>query len=77
MRGAISVYLVAHREHRYSFKNPNSDPSKWLTGEQLAGVYNELVEKYDIVSIEDPFDQDDWEAWSHLTKSTKIQIVGG
>ncbi|GAA5836768.1 hypothetical protein JCM5353_006893 [Sporobolomyces roseus] len=58
------------------FKNPNSDSSKWLTGEQLAGVYNELVEKYDIVSIEDPFDQDDWEAWTHLTQNTKIQIVG-
>ncbi|GAA5914953.1 uncharacterized protein JCM6883_001773 [Sporobolomyces salmoneus] len=58
------------------FKNPNSDSSKWLTGEQLAQVYNELVEKYDIVSIEDPFDQDDWEAWTHLTQNTKIQIVG-
>ncbi|BGP38676.1 phosphopyruvate hydratase [Rhodotorula kratochvilovae] len=58
------------------FKNPNSDPSKWLTGKELAEVYNSLVEKYDIVSIEDPFDQDDWEAWTHLTQNTKIQIVG-
>ncbi|GAA5851054.1 hypothetical protein JCM9279_005271 [Rhodotorula babjevae] len=58
------------------FKNPNSDSSKWLTGKQLAEFYNQLVEKYDIVSIEDPFDQDDWEAWSHLTQNTKIQIVG-
>ncbi|GAA5967445.1 hypothetical protein JCM11641_000548 [Rhodosporidiobolus odoratus] len=57
------------------FKNPNSDSSKWLTGEQLAGVYNSLVEKYDIVSIEDPFDQDHWDAWTHLTQNTKIQIV--
>ncbi|GAA5855443.1 hypothetical protein JCM8547_007832 [Rhodosporidiobolus lusitaniae] len=58
------------------FKNPNSDASKWLTGKELAEVYNKLVEKYDIVSIEDPFDQDDWEAWTHLTQNTKIQIVG-
>ncbi|BGP54510.1 phosphopyruvate hydratase [Rhodotorula sphaerocarpa] len=58
------------------FKNPNSDSSKWLTGKQLADVYNSLVDKYDIVSIEDPFDQDDWEAWTHLTQNTKIQIVG-
>jgi len=57
-----------------SFKNPNSDSSKWLTGKQLAEFYNQLVEKYDIVSIEDPFDQDDWEAWSHLTQNTKIQV---
>ncbi|GAA6063195.1 hypothetical protein JCM10212_000497 [Sporobolomyces blumeae] len=58
------------------FKNPNSDPSKWLTGKELAENYNQLVDKYDIVSIEDPFDQDDWEAWTYLTQNTKIQIVG-
>ncbi|KAI5481672.1 enolase [Pseudohyphozyma bogoriensis] len=58
------------------FKNPKSDESKWLTGVELAEVYNSYVKKYDIISIEDPFDQDDWEAWSHLTSSTGIQIVG-
>lgn len=29
-----------------------------------------------MVSIEDPFDQDDWEAWSNFTGSTNIQVVG-
>lgn len=29
-----------------------------------------------MVSIEDPFDQDDWEAWTNLTNSTNIQVVG-
>ncbi|KAM0788391.1 hypothetical protein ACM66B_001529 [Microbotryomycetes sp. NB124-2] len=58
------------------FKNPNSDSSKWLTGKELADVYIGFINKYDIVSIEDPFDQDDWEAWSHLTSQVKIQIVG-
>ncbi|CAG8668768.1 15370_t:CDS:2 [Acaulospora colombiana] len=58
------------------FKNPNSDPTKWLTGVQLAELYQKLVEKYPIVSVEDPFDQDDWEAWCHFTKGTKVQIVG-
>ncbi|MBW0469831.1 hypothetical protein O181_009546 [Austropuccinia psidii MF-1] len=58
------------------FKNPNSDRSKWLTGVQLADFYIQLIKKYGIVSIEDPFDQDDWEAWSHFTKNAGIQIVG-
>ncbi|KAL8286518.1 hypothetical protein RQP46_004535 [Phenoliferia psychrophenolica] len=58
------------------FKNPKSDPSKWLTGVELAALYTSFTEKYDIISIEDPFDQDDWEAWTHLTKTTAIQIVG-
>ncbi|KAF7347285.1 Enolase [Mycena venus] len=58
------------------FKNPNSDPSKWITGTELADLYMSYVKKYPIVSIEDPFDQDDWEAWSHFTKLSGIQIVG-
>jgi len=58
------------------FKNPKSDESKWITGKQLADYYLKLVENYPIVSIEDPFDQDDWEAWSHFTANSGIQIVG-
>ncbi|KAI9231304.1 MAG: enolase [Podila humilis] len=58
------------------FKNPNSDKSSLLSGQQLAQLYKDFTDHYPIVSIEDPFDQDDWEAWSHLTGSTNIQIVG-
>lgn len=29
-----------------------------------------------VVSIEDPFDQDDWEGWTKFTASTSIQVVG-
>ena len=58
------------------FKNPNSDPSKWLTGTELADIYLGYIKKYPIVSVEDPFDQDDWEAWTHFTKESGIQIVG-
>jgi enolase len=38
--------------------------------------YSELIKKYPIKSIEDPFTEDDWESWKKLTKNTKIQIVG-
>ena len=58
------------------FKNPESDASQHLTGEELAALYKDFTAKYPIVSIEDPFDQDDWAAWSHLTGATDIQIVG-
>lgn len=57
------------------FKNPESDPSKWLTGAQLADLYHGLIKKYPIVSIEDPFAEDDWEAWSHFYKTAGVQIV--
>ncbi len=38
--------------------------------------YYELIKKYPIKSIEDPFFEDDWESWKKLTKNTNIQIVG-
>lgn len=67
-----------YKEGKYDldFKNPNSDPSKWISGVELADLYLSYVEKYPIVSIEDPFDQDDWEAWTHFTAKSGIQIVG-
>jgi enolase len=58
------------------FKNPNSDPSKWISGKELADLYVSYIKKYPIVSIEDPFEQDDWEAWTHFTELSGIQIVG-
>lgn len=58
------------------FKNPNSDKSAWLTPDKLTNLYQEFINEFPMVSIEDPFDQDDWAAWSNITANTKIQIVG-
>ena len=35
-----------------------------------------LVKKYPIKSIEDPFSEDDWDNWKSLTEKIKVQIVG-
>lgn len=64
------------KKYDLDFKNPDSDKSKWVTYEQLAQMYSELAQKYPIVSIEDPFAEDDWEAWSFFFKTSKCQIVG-
>jgi len=58
------------------FKNKNSDPSGWLSGDALSSLYQEFIASYPMISIEDPFDQDHWDAWTNLTKNTSIQIVG-
>ncbi|EAN32053.1 phosphopyruvate hydratase [Theileria parva strain Muguga] len=48
------------------------------TGDEMVDYYTHLCEKYPIVSIEDPFDQDDWECYNKLTSKLgqKVQIVG-
>ena len=47
-----------------------------LNSDQLADVYKGFVKDFPVVSIEDPFDQDDWDAYSKYTAATDIQIVG-
>ncbi|KAF2109079.1 Enolase, C-terminal TIM barrel domain-containing protein [Lophiotrema nucula] len=69
-------YKTDAKKYDLDFKNPESDPSKWLTYEELADLYKKLAEKYPIVSIEDPFAEDDWEAWSYFFKTSDFQIVG-
>lgn len=66
------------KKYDLDFKNPESDPSKWITGVELATIYTNLVKKYPIISIEDPFAEDDWETWAHFSKETgsAFQIVG-
>jgi enolase len=69
-----------YKEGKYDldFKNPDSDKSKWLTGSEMAAYYMEWFKKYPFVSIEDPFDQDDWAAYSAFNKACgkDMQIVG-
>lgn len=49
-----------------------------LTGEEMVDFYEELVNKYPIISIEDPLHQDDWDGYRLMTErlGDRIQIVG-
>uniref|UniRef100_A0A4W6DAV0 phosphopyruvate hydratase n=1 Tax=Lates calcarifer TaxID=8187 RepID=A0A4W6DAV0_LATCA len=66
-----------YRDGKYDldFKSPD-DPSRYITPDELADLYKSFVKDYPVVSIEDPFDQDDWAAWTSFTGSTDIQVVG-
>ena len=46
--------------------------------EQLIAHWMHLVEKYPIISIEDPLDEEDWAGWKMLTSmlGKKVQLVG-
>ena len=47
-----------------------------LSADKLADVYQGFIKDFPVLSIEDPFDQDDWEAYTKFTAATDIQIVG-
>ena len=56
------------------FKRENEDLK---TVDEMIEIYKNLVKKYPIISIEDPFDQDDFEAFAKLKKELPdTQIVG-
>ena len=49
-----------------------------LDSEALADLYSGWLDHYPILSIEDGFDEDDWQGWSHFTarEGHRVQIVG-
>uniref|UniRef100_A0A8C2LL85 phosphopyruvate hydratase n=1 Tax=Cricetulus griseus TaxID=10029 RepID=A0A8C2LL85_CRIGR len=61
---AISEFFRSGK-YDLGFKS-SDDPS---TPGQLADLYKSYIQEYPVVSIEDPFDQDDWEAWKKFTAS--------
>ncbi len=60
------------------YKFWKSNPDKLFSTQEMIDLFASWVEKYPILSIEDPLDQDDWAGYAAMTKALgdKIQIVG-
>ncbi|KAM7526109.1 hypothetical protein LguiA_016011 [Lonicera macranthoides] len=75
---AASEFYGKDKNYDLNFKEEKNDGSKKISGKQLKDLYKSFVSEYPIVSIEDPFDQDDWEHYNLITTEIgeKVQIVG-
>lgn len=62
------------KEKRYELKSEG----KSLTSDELISFYEDLCNKYPIISIEDGLDENDWDGWKELTRrlGSKVQLVG-
>lgn len=76
----ISIALDAaassfYKDGTYNFVKSGIGEKKSF---EMLQFYKSLVNKFPIVSIEDPFDENDWEGFVSITKELghKIQIVG-
>ncbi len=69
---------VAASEFYKDGKYVLSGEGRSLSTEELVNFYEELVNKYPIISIEDPVDENDWEGFRLITErlGDKIQLVG-
>jgi len=78
---ASEFWVDELKKYDLDFKSPAGDfedKSRYLTPIELGDLYRSFIAKYPIVSIEDPFDQDDWEGYTAFTTSvgSTIQVVG-
>jgi len=76
---ASEFYDAGTKLYDLDFKNKDgSRPEMKKTAAELSDVYKGWIEKYPLVSIEDPFDQDDWEAYTAFMEAVgkDVQIVG-
>jgi len=50
---------------------------KQLTSNEMVDYMKNLIEKFGIISVEDPLDENDWSSWSEITsRCSGTQIVG-
>merc|ERR1712137_106784 len=75
---ASEFYNAKTKLYDLDFKNPDSPQEMKKTADQMIEVYQGWIDKYPFVSIEDPFDQDDWDAYKACMDSIgkDQQIVG-
>jgi len=78
---AASEFKVAGKnQYDLDFKTPadQRDSSLLLSGDELIEFYKKIIAKYPIKTIEDPFDQDDWDNWTKFCHEvgTDVQVVG-
>ena len=61
------------KDNKYAINSP-----QFLSPDKTINYYLELIKKYPIRSIEDPFFEEDWTSWSNFTKlvDNNIQVVG-
>jgi enolase len=74
----VSICLDVAANELYKDKKYSINSSKFISPDKAIEYYLDLVKKYPIKSIEDPFFEDDWDSWIKLTKlnDSNIQLVG-
>eukprot|EP01023_Acetabularia_acetabulum_P037646 TRINITY_DN357_c0_g1_i1.p1 TRINITY_DN357_c0_g1~~TRINITY_DN357_c0_g1_i1.p1 ORF type:complete len:538 (-),score=137.44 TRINITY_DN357_c0_g1_i1:307-1761(-) len=70
---AASEFLTEDKMYNLNFKG--SEPNN-KSGAEMLEIYKKYCTDYPMVTIEDPFDQDDWDNTAALTAENVCQVVG-
>ena len=73
----VSICLDVAANELYQKDKYSIHSKKYISIEESIKRYQRIINKYKIKSIEDPFAENDWIAWTKMMKSVKnVQIVG-
>mgnify|MGYP006092955075 CR=1 FL=1 len=73
----VSICLDVAANELIKKKNYSVHSKKFISPEKTIREYKNIIKKYKIKSIEDPFAENDWISWNKFMKATnKLQIVG-
>ena len=63
-----------NEKYNLDFKAKTPDPEQIKTGPELQEQYSAYCKQYPIISIEDPFDQDDFDSYANFTSEGVCQV---
>ncbi len=71
---AAASSFYNERENKYLFKPENAN----LTREMLMNIYSEWIQKYNVISVEDGLNENDWEGWKAMNEKLgkDIMLIG-
>ncbi len=74
----ISICLDVAANELFKDKKYAINSPQYISPEKTIEYYLNLIKRYPIKSIEDPFFEEDWESWINFTKLTdkELQVVG-
>ena len=74
----VSICLDVAANELFKDKKYAINSSQYISSNKTIEYYLDLIKRYPIKSIEDPFFEDDWDSWVNFTKlvNNDFQVVG-
>ncbi|XP_075099027.1 cytosolic enolase 3 [Nicotiana tabacum] len=74
--GVAATEFCIGTKYDLDFMTPNKSGQNFKSGQDMIDIYKELCADYPVVSIEDPFDKEDWEHVKYFSSLGVCQVVG-
>lgn len=70
---ASSEFFRPDGTYDIGFKTKSPDPR---SSREMQELYQEVLFRYPVVLLEDPFAEDDWDSWVEFNRACEVELVG-